>query len=119
MSTVNPSHEVTIAGEKYKLRYTLYAADKVEELTGEPFGDVLDGFAEGAVRYGKMLTILWAGMLFHHEEITRDSIAKKMNARDLLDPNFQKVLVAAMRDFFPEISKEEVENVEENTDPPE
>lgn len=117
MSGINPSHKMTIAGKKYKLRYTLFAADQIEQLTDRPFEKTLQTISNKGqdVKYGDMLTVMWAGLLYHHEDLERDELAKMMTGEDVINAENQGAMFSALKDFFPAISK----GAEDAESPPE
>lgn len=85
--------EVFIGGTKYFLKYTLWSFCKIDIATGK---NPLDGAMWTNPHPQDILTLLWAGLLHSHPELTLEELGNKISLSEIpmIAPLIQKAFIA-------------------------
>ena len=103
---VNPTTEVVLAGQPYKMKFGMKAIIALDRAYGINLMD--QEKAAGIEMTPLMLTkILWAGLQRHHRDLTLEDV------EDLLDDSDQEEINNAVKDAFSHAMSDEVKKNQE------
>lgn len=103
---------ITIRGHEFTLAYPLLALEAYEDETGETLmgdsrskAEIVAAFEQLPVRQrmDRSLDLLWAGLITHHPEITRDDVRRMVFLRDL--PAIEPVVSRAFKASLPDLEE--------------
>lgn len=102
--------EVTFAGEKHTLKYTLWAFCKLDELTGK---NPLVGSSWSNITPKDILYLLWAGLLHEKKNLTAEELGEKISLQDIAEigPKIQVALGIATPNSEDEKKTQSLEDV--------
>lgn len=110
----SPGRYVMLGGERYELRYTMYAYERLDVECGRNVF-VENGFSFGAenAKPSDYTQLLWAGMITDRPEITRLDVAKMCTPADIAKA--LPVITAAIEASLPAEIKKNRKKVEAPT----
>lgn len=110
MSVIDPSVEVVIGGNKYKLLLNMLAIYHFKQVTGKEILDMLEGAINEQSQMVETAALLWAGTQRHSVNIRNalsfDEFLELINPETLADADIQNALAQALRAALPKPKKE-------------